>query len=140
MASKKKLADVIGDASLITSIIENAKDCADAFKIVEDGKDDIKTSRLTTTCDFIFVYNKAGTTQNWVWNAIEDAIHAAGIDIKSDGKHDVCAWVRRMRPVAKKMAQKYKKDLDAIGCANSQAVVDFMTKIGHTSFAKMDSA
>jgi hypothetical protein len=139
MATKKTLSDLISATALAT-ILENGEAAANAYDAQQNAATEVKTTRMVTTCDFIFVYNQAGTTGNHVWAMIETALIDHGVDVKSDGQHDLVAWVRRLRPVAKKLAKKYKAELDAKSCNNPQDVIDFMTEKGFTSFAKMERA
>jgi hypothetical protein len=139
MATKKTLSDLISATALAT-ILENGEAAANAYDAQQNAATEVKTTRMVTTCDFIFVYNQAGTTGNHVWAMIETALIDHGVDVKSDGQHDLVAWVRRLRPVAKKLAKKYKAELDAKSCNNPQDVIDFMTEKGFTSFSKMERA
>ena len=146
MASKKKLVDLLSKEAQ-KGMRENARACQDATSVLVDAGDALKGARFEMTCAFVLAYFLRGTTANYVWGEIAAMLedkdkdgNIRGVVISSEGKHDVVAWVRRLRPVAKKLSQskKFKEYLN--GSTTTSDVVEAFTAKGYTSFAKLEAA
>ena len=146
MANSKKLTDLLSKETQ-TTMRTNAKACQDATSDVVDAGDKLKGARFEMTCAFVLAYHLRGTTANYVWGEIAAMLedkdkdgNIQGVAISSDGKHDVVAWVRRLRPVAKKLSQGKRFKLILNGSASVSDIIEAFTASGHTSFAKLEAA